>query len=86
MKFITSKQFDKSFSKLPKKIKDKSLKQFELFIFDPADVRLNNHSLNGKWSKYRSINITGDIRAIYKFVDQNVARFVEIGSHSELYE
>ena len=85
MQYILSKQFEKSFSRLPKKIKNKTIKQFEIFVIDPMDDRLNNHSLSGKWSEYRSINITGDIRAIYLMVDSGVVRFVDIGSHSKLY-
>ncbi len=46
---------------------------------------LNNHALSGKYTGYRSINITGNTRVIYKFLDENVILFVEIGTHSELY-
>jgi addiction module RelE/StbE family toxin len=84
MEYLTSKKFDKDFSKLSKKIKNQAIGQFEKFIIDPMDVVLNNHKLHGRWSKYRSINITGSIRAIY-VQENNIVRFVDIGSHSELY-
>jgi len=84
MQYITSKQFDKNFSKLSKKTKEKAVKQFEFFLIDPMNQILNNHRLHGKWSKYRSINITGNIRAIY-IQDSEIARFIDIGSHSALY-
>jgi len=84
MQYITSKKFDKNFSKLSKKNKINAIKQFKIFVFDPTNQVLNNHKLHGKWSKYRSINITGDIRAIY-VLEGNIARFIDIGSHSELY-
>jgi len=84
MQYITSKQFDKKFSKFPKKIKDNAIQQFEIFLVDPIDINLNNHKLHGKWSKYRSINITGNIRAIY-IQNGEISRFIDIGSHSELY-
>ena len=85
MQYFLSKQFEKKFSKLSKKNKNKAVVQFGIFIIDPMDMRLNNHSLSGKWSEHRSINVTGDIRAIYILVDDDIARFVDIGSHSELY-
>lgn len=85
MQYILSKQFEKSFSKLSKKIKNKAIGQLEIFVIDPMDVRLKNHSLSGKWSKFRSISITGDVRAIYTIVDADSVRFIDIGSHSELY-
>jgi addiction module RelE/StbE family toxin len=84
MQFVTSKKFDKNFSRLPKKIKNQAINQFQKFIMDPMEESLNNHKLHGKWSKYRSINITGNIRAVY-FQENNVAIFVDIGYHSELY-
>lgn len=85
MQYILSKQFEKSFTKLPKKVKTKAIEQLKVFIVDPMDVQLNNHSLSGKWRNYRSINISGDIRALYTKVDDDIVRFVDIGSHSELY-
>lgn len=84
MQYIISKRFDKNFSKLSKKIKTQAINRFEKFILDPIDESLNNHKLHGKWSKYRSINITGNIRAIY-VQEGNIASFIDIGSHSELY-
>lgn len=84
MEYVTSKKFNKSFSKLSKKTKKQAIDQFEKFITDPMETGLNNHKLHGKWSKYRSININGNIRAIY-VQDGNIARFIDIGSHSELY-
>lgn len=86
MEYLTSKQFDKNFAKLSKKVKEKTIIQLTIFINDPVDFRLNNHSLNGKWRHYRSINITADIRAVYKLEDRKIARFVDIGSHTDLYK
>ena len=84
MQYITSKNFDKNFAKLSKRIKEKVIQQFEIFLIDPMDSSLSNHRLHGKWSKYRSINVTGNIRAIY-IQEGDIARFIDIGSHSELY-
>ena len=86
MQYFLSKQFEKSFSKLTKNIKNKAIEQLEIFVMNPMDARLKNHSLHGKWANYRSINITGDIRAIYAEIDNGTVRFVEIGSHSKLYK
>lgn len=76
--------FKKSFQKLPQKIQEKFVERIFLFEKDQFDPVLNNHALKGSYSGYRSINITGDIRAIYKKTD-NEATFVAIGSHSHLY-
>ncbi len=85
MEYILSKQFEKKFSKLPQKTKNKVIEKLKIFISDPMDERLNNHSLSGKWRVYRSINITGNVRAIYTTAHNNIVRFIDIGSHSDLY-
>ena len=85
MQYFLSKQFEKSFSKLPKKVKSKAIEQLTIFAVDHMDARLNNHSLTGKWSDHRSINITGNVRAIYTEANENIVRFVDIGSHPKLY-
>ncbi len=46
---------------------------------------LNNHKLNPPWEGCKSINITGNIRLIYKIVDDQCF-LVRIGTHPELYE
>jgi len=56
-----------------------------VFIDNPYSRELRNHALQGKHKGYRSINVTGDVRAIYKHIDSDTHYFVEIGTHSELY-
>lgn len=58
--------------------------QLEVFCQDPYDPTLNNHALTGSLKPYRSINITGDIRALYEVIGDDVV-FLKIGSHSDLY-
>lgn len=86
MQYLLSKSFEKQFKKFPRKTKKQAIERFHVFIVDPIDYRLHNHPLTGEWVGYRSIDITGDIRAIYKKVDEHTVRFVAIGSHSELYK
>ena len=85
MQIIYSTEFKKTFKKQNKKIQLKYFEKIELFKIFQFDVLLNNHALNGEYSDYRSINITGDVRARFKIVD-NIAIFVHIGSHSESYK
>jgi mRNA-degrading endonuclease YafQ of YafQ-DinJ toxin-antitoxin module len=56
-----------------------------LFAEDRFHSQLNNHSLNYPYKGCRSINISGDVRAIYEEVPEGIL-FIRIGSHSELYE
>lgn len=83
-----NKKFQKSFEKAPSKIREAFEGRLSLFIQDQYDCPLHNHRLSGKWKDYSSINITGDWRAVYHWIDEEKVEwveFVEIGTHSELY-
>ncbi len=85
MKYFSSKKFDKQFTKLPEKIKNQYIERIQIFVQDPNDIILNNHSVHYLYEGCRSINISGDVRALYEMVD-DTALFVRIGTHSELYK
>ena len=78
------KEFTKSFKKLSPKIKKKFQERLVLFENDQFNPILNNHALKGEYQGYRSINVSGDTRAIYRKNSESVL-FVAIGSHSKLY-
>ncbi len=55
---------------------------------NPSDPSLDNHPLKDPWIGCRSIDITADYRAIYEETnegDENIAYFITIGTHQELY-
>ena len=85
MRYIVSKSFEKDFAKLPTPIKKKTIATLEKFVDNPQNPTLRNHGLSGKWKGYFSINVAGDTRAIYFAIEDDMVRFVAIGSHSELY-
>ncbi len=78
------KNFEKQYKKLKKSEKDKFKERINIFLTDEFNPILNNHPLKGKYQSYRSINVTGDLRAIYK-KEENLAIFVAIDLHSNLY-
>ncbi len=80
------KSFLRAYVKQPKKIKEKFKEKRDLFIEDMFHPILNNHSLTGTYDGCRSINITGDIRAIFYVKTDGGIVFINIGSHAELYE
>lgn len=86
MDLVFSKTFVKAYKKIDTKIQLAFGKKLEIFKQDEFDVRLRNHSLQGKYKEVRSTTITGDFRAHYKTLDGNIKYFVAIGTHSELYE
>ena len=85
MRISTNKQFDKAYSKLPEKVKIRFKLRRDLFLENEFNVLLDNHSLSGEYGCFRSINITGDYRAIYYRLSSDVIIFVDIGTHSQLY-
>jgi addiction module RelE/StbE family toxin len=85
MRIIFHRKFEKKYKKLPNNIKSKIKEKISIFISDLYNPELNNHVLRGKYFGYRSINIAGDLRIIYKLIDKDLAVFSDVGSHSELY-
>ncbi|MDO8619438.1 MAG: type II toxin-antitoxin system mRNA interferase toxin, RelE/StbE family [Candidatus Daviesbacteria bacterium] len=59
-------------------------KQLEKFIQDPNNPILKDHKLIGKKSEFRAFSITGDIRVVYKIVDEEIWLY-DIGSHNQVY-
>lgn len=84
MIIVYHKDFKKSYKKLSQRTREKLEERLRLFAKEEFDPVLNNHALKGKWLGYRSINVTGDIRAIFKRNSETVI-FVTIDSHSNLY-
>ena len=78
------KHFEKQFKKLPIKSREQVKLRINLFLKNPFHTELHNHVLKGQYKGYRSINISGDLRAIYKTEAKDVI-FVKVGTHSEIY-
>lgn len=86
MQIEYSKNFIKTFKKSPQKIKESFKDRLKIFINNPHNQILNNHRLSGKLENYRSINISGNWRAIFKEIkDKNSVYFIVVGTHSQLY-
>ena len=86
MDIYFKKKFIKNFRKLPANIKSKFNENIEIFKVDSHNVILNNHALHGKYDHCRSINVTGDFRAIYAVQDNGATLFVDIDNHPNLYK
>lgn len=85
MRILFHKNFEKGYGKLSIKTKNQVKKRLKFFIEDPFHPLLSNHVLHGEQQSFRSINITGDLRAVYRMKDDHAAEFVIIDTHSNLY-
>ncbi len=81
----TTKGFDKQYVKLSPKHKLQFKERVVVFKRDPFDPTLRNHPLKGKYLGYRSIDISGDLKALYTNQGTTVILFGFIGTHSQLY-
>lgn len=79
-----SKNFLKQAKKLDPSIRQRLFVAIELFSQNPLHPSLRNHELKGKYKAYRSINVTGDVRALY-LQHNNQTIFDTVGTHSQLY-
>lgn len=85
MKILFHKNFEKRYKKLRPTEKRRCKKQLNLFLQNIYHLLLNNHPLHGTYKDYRSINMDGDLRAVYKIIKKDTAYFITLGTHSELY-
>lgn len=84
MKVHYSNDFLCTLKHLDPKIKERVKERIKIFEENSYYPLLNNHALHGKYKGKRSINITGDWRAIY-YMDGADVIFSELGRHTDLY-
>jgi len=85
MLLVFARQFDKMYHRLPKSVKKHSDERILLFGKEPFHPLLNNHRLHDPYAGCRSINITGDYRAIYYHETPDVVRFIAVDTHHNLF-
>jgi mRNA interferase RelE/StbE len=78
-------KFKKQYKKLPDKLQLRFDQRLRLFVKDPTNPVLRTHPLKGSYSGYWSINISGDLRALYLKKGDELVIFALIGTHSQLY-
>lgn len=86
MKVRYHRDFEKAYLKLHWNDRIRLHERIRLFSQDAFHPLLNNHALHGKFHGYRSINIGGNLRAIYRELNSDTAHFIEIGTHNRLYK
>lgn len=84
-RYIASRSFGRMFQKLHIDVREKFIERAQLFVVDSRNPLLNDHALTAQWAGHRSINVTGDYRAVYRELIPNVFEFVAIGTHHQLF-
>jgi mRNA-degrading endonuclease YafQ of YafQ-DinJ toxin-antitoxin module len=83
-KIIYTPQFEKSWKKLPIKLKKKAVRQEKLFRQNFFHSSLLTHKLKGKLKKYWSFSLDYHTRIIFRFLKKSEVLFVDVGTH-EVY-
>lgn len=86
MEIFYSRPFNKILERTPLKIQIAFRDRLGMFLDNPNHPFLQNHKLSGEYENCRSINITGDWRAIFKKVGEFDVIFIDLGTHSQLYQ
>jgi len=81
-----SRIFVKQYKKAPLKIRLAFDQRLKLFLKNSHHFLLNDHFLRGKLKGYKSINITGDWRALYSQLHPSIIIFEALGTHNQLYK
>ena len=81
-----TKQFAKSFKKLPAHIQKLAITQEDIFKKNPSDPRLHTKPLSGSLKGVSSFRVTREYRVLYSWKDKENVLFYEIGHRKWIYE
>lgn len=84
MRIDYTRSFIKELKAQPVKVQEKFRNRAILFGQNKFYPLLNNHALSGEYRGFRSINISGDLRAVFR-EDGETTVFTCLGTHSQLY-
>ena len=85
MEIIFHRIFRQQYKKVPPKVQEQLCERLQLWQEEPTHPSLRVHALKGKYAGYWSMNVTGDLRALYREVGDEIVIFAFIGTHSQLY-
>ena len=85
MRVTTHRVFERQAKKLSKKLRAQMWERLALLEIDEFNPLLNNHKLGPPYETYNSINITGDYRLVYKFLERDMYYLRAVGTHHQLY-
>lgn len=85
MRTASSRTFDRQYKKLSRNLQEKMWQRLALLVAEESNPLLNNHKLGPPYETFRSINITGDFRLIYKKIDSATYYLRAVGTHHQLY-
>lgn len=85
MLFVRSSQFKLDYARAGSNIVARVDERLRIFAKDEFSQILNNHKLRFNFDGYRSINVTGDWRIIYRKLNISTCFLYRLGTHHQLF-
>ena len=88
MNLLRTKKFKKSYQNLNLKIQNKTNEVLRIFVQNPFDKKLRNHSLVWKLNWLKSIYVTWDYRIIFRELSSwkyELVELINIWTHNQIY-
>jgi mRNA-degrading endonuclease YafQ of YafQ-DinJ toxin-antitoxin module len=89
MKILVSGQYNRMYHDLCAKDPDlveTIIKKVLLFRRNSKDTRLHTHALKKRMRGKYAFSVTDTIRIIFVWIGKTTARFLAIGSHTDVYD
>ena len=81
-KILRSSHFERAFVKLPESLIREVARREAIFRKNPFDPLLKTHKLKGEHRDLWSFSIAYRYRIVFRFLDDNMAYFIDVGDHS----
>lgn len=75
----------KKWQKKHPELMDRFKERLYLFSEQPFHPSLKTHSLSGSLKNYSAFSITYEYRLVFRFISDNKALLVDIGTHDDVY-
>lgn len=86
MKIVFKKSFEKQYVKLTQWQKENVNKSINIFMDNPKNPILKNHSLKGRLKGKNSISVSHDMRIVFIEHDNYyLVEFLALWSHNQVY-
>lgn len=83
--YLASRRFVKNWSKLSPKTKKETARKIDIFLENPYSPALKTHKLSGQLKNYWSFSVAYRLRIIFRFYQEDMVEFIDIGGH-EIYK
>ena len=79
-----AKKFQKEFKRAPISVREKAVERIKELHAGAHNPLMDIHPLHGEYFCFKSCNVTGDWRIIYRIVGE-VLELARLGTHPQLY-